>query len=162
MHQKHPAQMPRLQRRLQHRFAHLPAMLSLAWVLGVGGLSLGAGMPAWAAVDPAAAAHAASLPLAGLFRGDQLSDRTKARLSDLIRGMQGSNIEVAVMVPTGPWVTERGGHGERDLNKARMTALRAFLADRGIEAHRVSVESGLDARAQEPRLDVQLMRRASH
>lgn len=134
-------------------FARLPLLLGL-----LGGLWLGAGTLAVAAVSPAAR-HSASLPVAGLFTGDRLSSRTRARLDDLIRGMQGMNVELAVMVPTGAWITEGAGRSERDLNEARMDALRAFLAERGIDPGRVFMESDLGAELKEPSLEVQLLPR---
>lgn len=144
--QSHPA---------RQRLVRLTSVWGLAGALTLGSVTLAA-----AAVDPASA-RSLSLPASRLFHGDQLSERAKASLSDLIRGLQGTSIEVAVVVPTGPWSTERAGRGERDLNAARIGALRAFLADSGIEAGRVFMESGLDSGLQEPRLDVQLMPRIS-
>lgn len=100
-----------------------------------------------------------SLPAKGLFKGDQLSDATKARLTDLIIDALGLDVEVALIVPTGPWQIDGAGHTERDLNEARLKALRTFLTDRGIEPKRVFVESRIDARITEPRLDIQLIGR---
>jgi OmpA-OmpF porin, OOP family len=105
------------------------------------------------------APRTASLPAKGLFKGDQLSDATKARLADLIIDALGLDVEVALIVPTGPWQIDGAGHTERDLNEARLKALRTFLTERGIEPKRVFVESRIDARITEPRLDIQLIGR---
>ncbi len=149
--QTHPTARAHL---LRQHLLRLASTWGLAGVLSLAGASLAA-----AAVDPALA-RMTSLPASGLFEGDQLSAGAKASLGELIRGLQGTTVEVAVMVPTGPWTTGRAGRGERDLNAARLGALRAFLADRGIEAGRVFMEGGLDSGLPEPRLDVQLMPRA--
>ena len=143
---RHPTQRP----------ARRPPRFALTCLLGLAAATL-----AGAAVVPTAG-RVASLPVAGLFNGDRLSEHTKARLGDLIQAMQGSPIEVAVMVPAGPWVTGQGGRGERDLNAARLAALRAFMAERGVEAGRVFMESGLDEPLQAPRLDVQFVGRRGH
>lgn len=142
-------------RRPAHRPSRRAARVMIACLLGLAAATL-----AGAAVGPAAS-HAASLPVAGLFSGDRLSEHTKARLGDLIQAMQGTAIEVAVLVPSGPWVTAHGSHGEGDLNAARLAALRAFLAERGVEAGRVFVESGLNEVLPAPRLDVQFVGRRS-
>lgn len=100
-----------------------------------------------------------SLPAKGLFVGDQLSDSAKKQLTDLVIDALGLDVEVALMVPTGPWVIDGGGHTDRDLNDKRLAALRKFLTDRGIEGKRIFVESRVDAKIKEPRLDVQLIGR---
>ena len=94
-------------------------------------------------------------------KGDQLSDAAKARLTDLIIDALGLDVEVALLVPTGPWNIDGAGHTDRDLNEARLKALRKFLTDRGIEPKRIFVESRVDAKLTEPRLDVQLIGRPS-
>ena len=100
-----------------------------------------------------------SLPAKGLFKGDQLSDTTKARLTEVIIDALGLDVEVALLVPTGPWQIDGAGHTDRDLNEARLKALRSFLTERGIDPRRVFVESRVDARFIEPRLEVQLIGR---
>jgi OOP family OmpA-OmpF porin len=102
-----------------------------------------------------------SLPAKGLFVGDQLSESAKKQLTDLVVDALGLDVEVALMVPTGPWVIDGGGHTDRDLNDKRLAALRKFLTERGIEAKRIFVESRVDAKIKEPRLDVQLIGRPS-
>lgn len=102
-----------------------------------------------------------TLPAKGLFKGDQLSEATKARLTEVIIDALGLDVEVALLVPTGPWQIDGAGHTDRDLNEARLKALRTFLTDRGIEPKRIFVESRVDAKLTEPRLDVQLLGRPS-
>ena len=99
----------------------------------------------------------ASLPARGLFVGDQLSDATKARLTELIIEASGLQVQVALLVPTGPWQIDGGGHGDRDLTEARLKALRSYLTERGVARNRIFVESRIDARLKEPQLDVQLV-----
>ena len=103
--------------------------------------------------------RAASLPAAGLFEGDQLSARGKAQLTDLILNALGLRIEVALVVPTGPWRLDGGGADERDLSPARLNAVKRFMAERGVDPDKIYVESRIDQSAREPRLDVQLMGR---
>jgi OOP family OmpA-OmpF porin len=103
--------------------------------------------------------RAASIPAKGLFQGDQLTDAAKARLTELIIDALGLQVEVALLVPTGPWQIDGSGAGERDLTPARLQTLRKFLSDRGIEPKRIFVESRIDAKITEPRLDVQLVGR---
>jgi len=102
-----------------------------------------------------------SLPATGLFQGDQLTELTKSKLAELIIDALGLDVEVALIVPTGPWRIDGAGHTERDLNEARLKALRTFLTDRGIEPKRIYVESRVDAKLKEPRLDMQLVGRPS-
>ena len=118
-------------------------------------------MPMAAPGDNEIAARTMSLPATGLFQGDQLTDLTKAKLAELIINALGLDVEVALIVPTGPWRIDGGGHTERDLNEARLNALRKFLTDRGIEPKRIYVESRVDAKIKEPRLDLQLLGRPS-
>ncbi len=97
------------------------------------------------------------LPARGLFNGDQLSEATKAKLSELIVDALGLQVDVALLVPVGPWQIDGAGHTERDLNAARLQALRRFLTDRGIAPKRIYVELRSEARVTEPRLEVQLV-----
>jgi OOP family OmpA-OmpF porin len=99
----------------------------------------------------------ASLPARGLFVGDQLSEATKSRLTDLIIEALGLRVEIALLVPVGPWTIDGATHNDRDLNEARLNALRRFLTERGIDAKRIFVESQIDPKLKEPRLDVQLV-----
>lgn len=98
-----------------------------------------------------------SLPARGLFTGDQLSESAKSKLIELIIDALGLDVQVALIVPTGPWQIDGSGANERDLTPARLAAVRKFLADRGVEPKRIFVESRVDAKISEPRLDVQLV-----
>ncbi len=118
-------------------------------------------MPQAAAMDNKPVNRTTTLPAKGLFVGDQLSDTAKARLTDLVVDALGLDVEVALMVPMGPWVIDGGGHTDRDLNDKRLGALRKFLTERGIDPKRIFVESRIDAKIKEPRLDVQLIGRPS-
>ncbi len=113
-------------------------------------------VPASKTGDDKARTRTASLPAKGLFKGDQLSDAAKSRLVDLIIEARGLDVQVALVVPTGPWHVDVGGEGERDLTPARLAAVRKFLGDRGIDPKRIFVESRIDAKVTEPRLDIQL------
>jgi OOP family OmpA-OmpF porin len=99
----------------------------------------------------------ASLPAKGLFVGDQLSESTKAKLTELIIDAIGLRVEIALLVPVGPWVIDGATHTDRDLTTARLNALRSFLTSRGVDPKRIFVESQTDAKVKEPRLDVQLL-----
>jgi OOP family OmpA-OmpF porin len=99
----------------------------------------------------------ASLPARGLFVGDKLSESARARLTDLVLNALGLRVEVALLVPVGPWQIDDSGHDERDLTPARLQALRHFLTERGVSPKRIFVESRIDARVSEPRLEVQLV-----
>lgn len=99
----------------------------------------------------------ASLPAKGLFVGDKLSDSAKARLTDLVLEALGLNVEVALVVPVGPWQIDGGTHADNALTDARLGAVRRFLAERGVDPRRIYVESRTDAKVKEPRLDVQLV-----
>jgi OmpA-OmpF porin, OOP family len=103
--------------------------------------------------------RAASLPAAGLFEGDKLSAKGKSQLTELILNALGLRIEVALVVPTGPWRLDGSGADERDLSPARLNAVKRFMADRGVDPDKIYVESRIDNTAREPRLDVQLLGR---
>jgi OOP family OmpA-OmpF porin len=99
----------------------------------------------------------ASIPAKGLFNGDQLSESTKRQLTDLMMQAIGSRIELALLVPTGPWQIDGAGQGDTNLNTARLQSLRRFLTDRGVDPNKVVVESRIDEKIKTPRLDVQLI-----
>lgn len=127
--------------------------------------------PSWAAagdkpVAPLAAGKVAddksrtrnaSLPAKGLFVGDQLSESTKTKLTELIIGAIGMRIEMALLVPTGNWKIDGAGKGDRDMTAARLQSLRRFLTDRGVDPKKIYVESRVDPKIKTPRLDVQLV-----
>lgn len=97
-----------------------------------------------------------SLPAKGLFVGEQLSAAARQKLTELIVEAIGLQIQVALVVPTGPWQLEPGGADERHLTPARLEAVKRFLAERGVDPQKIYVESRLDEKIQEPRLDVQV------
>lgn len=138
------------------------ALLPLALLLGAGPLAAAPGdkpvppLPAPAA-DDKERTRTVSLPARGLFKGDQLTDSARSQLTELILNALGLQVEVALLVPVGPWQIDGSGQGERDLTPARLQALRKYLSDRGIEPHRIFVESRIDPKLIEPRLDVQLV-----
>ena len=116
-------------------------------------------------LQPAPAASSAftprtsSLPAKGLFNGDQLTDSARQKLTDLILDAIGLQVDVALIVPTGPWNLDGSGKDERDLTPARLEAVKRFLTQRGVAPHRIYVESRIDAKLKEPRLDVQIVGR---
>ena len=110
-----------------------------------------------AKAPPRNTTRTASLPAKGLFQGDQLSESAKSKLTDLIIETLSLRIEVALLVPTGPWQIDGSGAKERDLTPARLAALRKFLVERGVDPKRIFVESRVDKKLKEPRLDVQLI-----
>lgn len=103
-----------------------------------------------------------SLPARGLFKGDQLTESARSQLTDLILNALGLQVEVALLVPVGPWQIDGSGQGERDLTPARLQALRKYLTERGIDPQRIFVESRIDPKLSEPRLDVQLVGRPAN
>jgi OOP family OmpA-OmpF porin len=107
--------------------------------------------------DDASRSRITSLPARGLFVGDQLSPAARLKLTELIIDALGLRVEVALVVPVGPWQIDGAGHTDHDLNAARLQALRHFLSERGIDAKSIYVESRTDAKVTEPRLDVQLL-----
>jgi len=118
-----------------------------------------AAVPAAKLANDKARTRTTSLPAKGLFVGDQLSESAKQRLTELIIDAIGLRVEIALMVPVGPWVIDGATHTERDLTTARLNAVRKFLTERGIEPNRIFVESQINAKIKEPRLDVQLLGR---
>jgi OOP family OmpA-OmpF porin len=97
----------------------------------------------------------ASLPAKGLFVGDELSETAKTKLSELILQALGMSVEVALIVPTGPWEIDGGNQSDNALTSARLNAVRRFLVERGVSPRHLYVESRVDQKAKEPRLDVQ-------
>jgi OOP family OmpA-OmpF porin len=116
-----------------------------------------AAVPAARLANDPSRLRTASIPARGLFVGDQLSEATKARLTELVIEALSLRVQVALVVPVGPWTIDGAQHTDHDLNKSRLGALRKFLADRGVDPQRIFVESQIDAKVREPRLDVQLM-----
>ena len=114
-------------------------------------------LPAGKAAEDKSRMRNASIPAKGLFVGDQLSESTKRKLTDLILDSIGMRIELALLVPTGPWKIDGAGKTDRDLNAARLQSLRRFLTDRGVDPKKIFVESRIDPKIKTPRLDVQLL-----
>ncbi len=114
-------------------------------------------LPAGKLSDDKSRVRTASIPAHGMFVGDQLSESTKSQLTDLIIEALGLRVEVALLVPTGPWQIDGGTHADNNLTQARLAALRRFLTERGVDPKRIFVESHVDPRIKEPRLDVQLV-----
>ena len=102
-----------------------------------------------------------SLPARGLFQGDRLTESARMQLSDLIVDAVGQEVEVALLVPTGPWKIDETGtiSDERTLTPARLEAVKRFLTERGVDAKKIYVESRTDEKIKEPRLDVQIVSR---
>ncbi|GAB4038800.1 MAG: hypothetical protein Fur0014_07900 [Rubrivivax sp.] len=103
-----------------------------------------------------------SLPAKGLFVGEQLSEYAKVRLTDFILNALGLQIEAALVVPTGPWNLDGSGKDERDLTPARLAAVKRFLQDRGVDPKKIYVESRIDEKIREPRLDLQILGRPAN
>ena len=72
------------------------------------------------------------------------------------------NVEVALVVPSGPWQIDGSGDGERDLTPARLQSVRRFLTERGVDAKRIFVESRIDEKLKEPQLTVQMVGRPAN
>lgn len=100
-----------------------------------------------------------SLPAHGLFEGDRLSAQAREKLTELILNALGLQVQVALVVPTGPWKIDGSGADERDLTPARLEAVKRFLHERGVDPQRIYVESRIDQSIKEPRLDLQIMGR---
>lgn len=115
--------------------------------------------PSTRLADDKQRARSTTLPARGLFVGDKLSDRARERLGELIVDASDLNVEVALLVPTGPWQIDGSGVGERDLTPARLQSLRRFLTERGVDPKRVFVESRIDEKIAEPQLTLQMVGR---
>lgn len=107
----------------------------------------------------AMATRSASLPARGLFDGDRLSASGRMRLAELIREARELQVEVVLLVPTGPWRIDEKSGDEPTLTAARLDSVRRFVAERGVDAQRIYVESRIDQKLAEPRLDVQVVGR---
>ena len=101
--------------------------------------------------------RSATLPAQGLFDGDRLSAATRARLDTLIANAADLDVEVALLVPSGPWKVDGKTIDEHSLTPARLAALRQYLSQQGLPAKRIYVESRIDRSAAEPRLVVELV-----
>jgi OOP family OmpA-OmpF porin len=119
-------------------------------------------LPPQAAASTALSTKSATLPARGLFVGNQLTPRARDQLVNLILEVLGRDVEVALVVPSGRWQIDGSGQDERDLTPARLDAVRNFLAERGVERKRILVESRIDPKATEARLDIQIISRPSN
>ncbi len=146
----------------------LPAALAMALAAGGALAQAQAGdqpvrpLPAAAPAKTEVQERRASLPAKGLFVGDQLSPAAKDRLTELILNALGLEVQVALVVPTGPWQIDGSGKDERDLTPARLNAVKKFLHERGVDPSKIYVESRIDQSLSEPRLDLQLLGRPSN
>jgi OOP family OmpA-OmpF porin len=100
-----------------------------------------------------------SLPARGLFDGDRLSPTGRLRRAELIREARELQVEVVLLVPTGPWRIDEKAGDERTLTPARLDSVKRFVAERGVDAGSIYVESRTDQQLAEPRLDVQVVGR---
>jgi OOP family OmpA-OmpF porin len=98
-----------------------------------------------------------SIPAKGLFQGDKLTALAQQKLTDLVINAIGLEVEVALLVPTGPWKIEDTANDEKSLTPARLAAVKKFLTERGVDSKRIFVESRVDEKIKEPRLDVQIV-----
>lgn len=148
------------------RPALLPVLL-LALSLGPAAAQTPRAAPAAAAPATAAASAARlvirsnTLPAHGLFEGDRLSDAARARLDAILAEASDLDVEVALLVPAGPWRLDGQPGDERSLTPARLAALRQHLVQRGLSARRIYVESRIEPSATAPRLVVELVGRPS-
>ncbi|MBI3157936.1 MAG: hypothetical protein HYZ20_21385 [Burkholderiales bacterium] len=108
------------------------------------------------AAPPRFETRTTSLPAKGLFQGDELTPAARRQLAELVLEALGLRIEVALVVPTGPWRLDGTGSDERQLTPQRLEAVKRFLQERGVDPRRMYVESRIDDRIAEPRLDVQI------
>jgi len=97
-----------------------------------------------------------SLAARGLFVGDELSPLARQKLTELIVEALGLNIQVALVVPTGPWRLDDSASDERHLTPARLASVKRYLSERGVDPKKIFVESRIDDSVGEPRLDVQI------
>lgn len=141
------------------RHAFIAGCLLAAAVAGAQTARPAASQTAAPAATDRVKVRSASLPARGLFEGDQLSAAARRQLDALVADAGDLDVEVAFVAPSGPWQTEGGGAGERSLTPARLQAVRDHLARRGVDAKRIYVESRIDPKAAEARLDVELVGR---
>jgi OmpA-OmpF porin, OOP family len=145
-----------------HRAARLAVLAGIAAVWASSPWAQAAPGAKTAATAPEATrtvTRSTAIPAKGLFQGDQLSESARQRLTELIIEALGLDIEVALVVPSGPWQIDGSGDAERRLTPARLESVRRFLAQRGVDPKRIYVESRVDAQLSEPRLVIELVGR---
>lgn len=146
------------------------ALVSSALLLLAGGLLAANGDQPAPRQPPQAASSAptnvkvqsASLPARGLFEEDRLTSSARRQLTELLIDALGLQIEVVLLVPTGPWATDGSGKDERDLTPARLQAVRRFFGERGIDPNHIFVESRIDKGIKEARIDIQVVGRPAN
>ena len=102
-------------------------------------------------------ARSANLSAQGLFVGEALSKADKMHLDALIDDAADLDLEVALLIPSGPWKIGGKMIDERALTPARLAALRAHLVERGVNPKHIYIESRVDHSATEPRLVLELV-----
>jgi OOP family OmpA-OmpF porin len=144
----------------------MPPLLACALLLGSGPLAAAPGDQPVQPLPPSASrgddkerVRTTSLPARGLFVGDKLSEDARRQLAELTADARDLDVEVALLVPSGPWQIDGSGAAERELTPARLQSVRRFLTERGIDARRIFVESRIDDKLREPQLTVQLLGR---
>jgi OOP family OmpA-OmpF porin len=161
--------------RLAHRHLRSPTMNRRlpAAALVLAAVVFGTGLPARAAPETPAAikaaraeevaaanrlvARSAVLSAQGLFVGEALSKAAKLHLDALIDDAADLDLEVALLVPSGPWNVGGKVVDDRALTPARLAALRAHLVERGVNPKHIYIESRIDHSATEPRLVLELV-----
>jgi OOP family OmpA-OmpF porin len=98
-----------------------------------------------------------ALPAQGLFDGERLSPSARKQLDTLLADADDIDVEVALVVPAGPWKVEGRVVDEHSLTPGRLRAVKDYLAARGVPTARIYVESRIDNAASEPRLQVELV-----
>ncbi|MFY7974405.1 MAG: hypothetical protein ACOVOT_08260 [Rubrivivax sp.] len=119
-------------------------------------------LPAAALAPPAKTdvkTQVATLSAKGLFVGDQLTEVARKKLAELVIDAIGRRVEIALIVPSGPWNLDGSGADERDLTPRRIDAVKRYLVERGVEPRRLVVESRIDQKLKEPQLEVQVLTR---
>lgn len=141
-----------------------PRLLAAATLLLAAGFSVAAAgdqpvkpLAPQPAAKTATKVQTTSIPAKGLFEGDKLSALARQKLTELVINAIGLQVDVALLVPTGPWKLEDTATDEKSLTPARLAAVKKFLTERGVEPHRIFVESRVDEKIKEPRLDVQIV-----
>lgn len=149
--------------------SHRPLVIAAMLLLGAGLAQAAPGDTPVKPLPPAASGakvltkvQTASIPAKGLFEGDKLTASARQKLTDLIINAIGLQVDVALLVPTGPWKIEDSGGDERSLTPARLAAVKKFLTERGVDSKRIFVESRVDEKIKEPRLDVQIVGRPAN
>jgi OOP family OmpA-OmpF porin len=135
---------------------HFAVTCSLVLALMLTSLAAGA-QSATAAADPRLVVRSAILSAHGLFDGDHLSKSARMHLDALLESAVDLDFELALVVPSGPWKIDGKTVDDQALTPARLAALRGHLAEHGVPARRIYVESRVDRSLTEPRLVIELV-----